>query len=29
MGYTEPDHVVDSDDSNSQQRAMDMQAQYN
>ena len=29
MGYTEPDYQVDSDDSHSQQRAMDMRAQYN
>ena len=30
MGYTEPDHaIIDSDDSNSQQRAIDMQAHYN
>ena len=29
MGYTEPDYQVDSDDSHSQQRTMDMRAQYN
>ena len=30
MGYTEPDQaIIDSDDSNSQQRAIDMQAHYN